>query len=139
MIAQAASHAGSILRRERDSRLRVAAQHEQVRQVRARKQQRRGVRHEDCAVEERALVEAAVARRVHEHRREEHHRRVQIEHGGHRRDEREQADEQAARAEPRAGEAGSGCLEQAVVGRHGSDQEQSDDEHESGPDLVRRS
>jgi hypothetical protein len=34
---------------------------------------------------------------------------------------------------------GSGCLEQAVVGSDGSDQEQPDYEHERGPDLVRRS
>ena len=64
VIAQAVSHAGSILAANELPRLRVAAQHEQVGEVRARKQQRRGVCHEDCAVEERALVEVRVARGV---------------------------------------------------------------------------
>ena len=53
---------------------------------------------------------------------------VEIEHGGHGGDEREQADKQAVGPEPGVGEAGSRCLEQPVVGGYGSDQEQSHDE-----------
>ena len=80
---------------------RVVSEHEQVGQVRAGQQERGGVGHEDRAVEERSLVKLAPARGVHQHRRQEHDRGVQVEHRGHDGDEGEQRHKKRAWPERR--------------------------------------
>ena len=78
-------HAGE----ERQPRNVLVMQHDQVRQVRPRQEERRRVRHEDGAVEERRLVDPAVPREMQQHRRQEEDGRVEVEHRRHERDEPE--------------------------------------------------
>jgi hypothetical protein len=110
------------VQREHGSVARVGPEHEQVGEVRAREQQRGGVGHEDRAVEERAFVEIAMARGVHEHRSQEDDGRVEVEQGRHGCDEREQHEEQAAAAESRKRQPRSGRFEQPVRGGRGADE-----------------
>ena len=71
----------------------LARQHDQVGEVRARQEQRRGVRDEDGAVEKWFLVEAAMSRSVNENRRQEDHCRVEVEYRGDAGLEEQQDDE----------------------------------------------
>jgi hypothetical protein len=110
---------------------------ELVGEVRARQQQRGCVRHEDRAVQERALVQPATPGRVDEHRREEHDGRVEVQHRRHRRDEREQRDEERTRRQRRRRDPSARRLEQAVARRDRADQKQPGDEDERRPRLPR--
>jgi hypothetical protein len=112
--------------------------HEQVREVRAGKQQRGCIGHEDRAVQERPLVEVAPPRGVHEYGRQEDDGGVQVEDGRDGRDEPEQAEEQAAPAQTCRCQPRSERLEESVVGGDGADQQQTCDQHERGPHLLDR-
>ncbi|HXY81891.1 MAG TPA: hypothetical protein VEH55_11025 [Gaiellaceae bacterium] len=115
---------------------RVGLEHEEVREVRPRKQHRRGVRHEHRAVHERPLVEPPAAGRVHEHRCEKDDGSVEIEHGRHTRDEREEHEQEAARRQRGPSEVGTDRLELPVGVDDGAGQQQARDEREGGPGLA---
>jgi hypothetical protein len=67
---------------------------------------------------------------------EEDDRRIEIENRGHRGDETEQRQQQAACAETCVGQSGPERLEQAVGASHGADEQQPGDEHERWPRLA---
>jgi len=72
---------------------------------------------------------------VHEHRRQEHHRGVQVEHCRHDGNEAEQRDQERLWSQRRPREARTDGLEQPVVRGDGADQQQAGDEHEGWPGL----
>jgi hypothetical protein len=71
-----------------------------------------------------------------QHRGQEHHRRVEVEHCSHQCDECERDDEQASRWERRTSNALAERFEQPVVVRRMADEQQSDHEHERRPRLA---
>jgi hypothetical protein len=85
---------------------------------------------------ERPLVQPAAPGRVHEHRREEDDRRIEVENRGHRGHETEQRQQQASCAEACVGQPGPERLEQPVGGSHGADEQQPGDKHERWPRLA---
>ncbi len=73
-----------------------------------------------------------------EHRRQEHDRGVEVQHGGHECDEGEEDQQQRPWPEPDRGDAPARRREQAVVVGDGADQEQPGDEREWRPRLRSR-
>jgi hypothetical protein len=122
--------------REGDAALRVGAEDEQVGQVGAGEEEQGRVGHEHRAVQERPLVQPAPPRCVHEHRRQEDDRRIEVEHRGHRRHETEKRQQQTACAEACVGKPGPERLEQAVGGSHGADEQQPGNKYERWPRLA---
>src|SRR5689334_15826306 len=70
------------------------------------------------------------------HRRQEEHRRVEVEDRGHKRDERERDDEERVRADRDAGELRARRRKQPVGFRDHADEEQARDERERRPHLA---
>ena len=111
---------------------------EEVGQIRPWQQERGGVRHEHGSVEERPLVEAAPARNMDEHGREEDHGGVEVEHRGHAGDERQQREQEDARREGSPRQAAADRLEDPVGVDGSADQQQAGDEYEGRPCLLGR-
>ena len=127
------------LRRERGARpAAVGVEDEQVGEVRAGQEERRGVGHEDAAEEERLDRDAAAAGGEDQHRGEEDDRGVEVEDGGddgveeeRRGEQREGAARQRLQPRPTPGE------EPVAVGDQ-ADHQQPRDEDEGRPGLVER-
>ena len=115
-----------------------SGEHEQVRQVRSRQEQRGGVGHEDAAVEKRAGLDATPASDLDQHWREEHDRGVEVEHRGDQGDQRE-ARKQQCRGRARQALETCGCsIEQTIAPSHEPNQQQPGNEHKRRPCLRER-
>ena len=114
------------------------AEHDQVREIRARKEQRPGVGEEQAGVEERSLPLTAAAGGVDDDGREEGDRRVEVQQGGDRDDEHSGPRVEQDAVGGKAGEGVAAGGEQAVPVGHETDQEQPGDEHEGRPVLGGR-
>src|SRR5205085_2913454 len=126
---------GPQARRERRPGHVVVREHDDVREIRAGEEERRGVGHEHRAVEKRLLAQAAVPRRVQEHGREEDDRRVEVQDGGDdRRDEQERGEERSPAA-GRAGRERPELAEQPLPRRRCADEQEAGDERERRPRL----
>ena len=123
--------------REGRPRERLVREHDQVRQVRARQQQRGAVRHEQRAVEERPLVALTLSGRVQDDRRDEDDGGVQVQDSGHDGVQRQQRGEQDDRAAADPLDARSERGEQPVRLDDGADHQQAGDEYERRPRLAR--
>jgi hypothetical protein len=110
-------------RSERPSGHMLVREHDQVREVRPGEEERRGVRHEHRAVEERPLAEEPPPRRVEEDGRHEDHRGVEVQHDRDGRVEQQQPAEQNDRPARRAGNPRARRLEDAVGRRRGADEQ----------------
>jgi hypothetical protein len=115
----------------------LVREHDQVRQVRARQQERRGVRREDRAVEKGLFAVAPPPRGMDEHGRQEDDGRVEVEDRRHDRVERDQREQQRRTAAGQSSQSAPDALEDGVVGRDGADREQPGDEDECRPRLRR--
>jgi hypothetical protein len=113
----------------------LVREHDQVREVRPGEEERRGVRHEHRAVEERPLAEEPPPRRVEEDGRHEDHRGVEVQHDRDGRVEQQQPAEQNDRPARRAGNPRARRLEDAVGRGRGADEQQARDECERRPRL----
>ena len=114
---------------------RLMGEDDQIRQVRAGEEERRAVRDEERAIEERALVALTPARRVEDDRRHEDGSGVEIEHRCDDRLEPEHAGEERDGAARQTLEARTDSSEQTVSLDDGADQQQTRDEHERRPRL----
>jgi hypothetical protein len=110
-------------------------EHEQVRQVGARQEQRRGVGHEHAAVEERLVVDPPPASQAHQDRRQEHHGAVQRQGDGDDGDQHHGEEEQRAGADPQPRHPiGDGGEQSVPVGGH-PDQQEPRHQREGRPRL----
>jgi hypothetical protein len=108
-------------------------EHQQVRQVAARQQQRRRVGEEDTTVQQAFLACAPPAGGTDQHRREERHRRVEVEDNGHAGDQAHGHDVQHRLPARKAVEKSPRGLERPVFVGDGPDEEQAGDEDERRP------
>ncbi len=124
--------------RERDAADGIVCEHDQVREVRARQQERGRVRHEDRAVEKGVVAEAAAARRMEQDGRHEDDGRIEIQHGRDRGLDREQSREQRDGPAGRARDCRACGFEEILPRRRRADQQQPGDEREGRPGLRER-
>jgi hypothetical protein len=105
-------------------------ENDQVREVRAREEERPRVGEQEAPVEQWRLAPTSIPGGVDEHRGEKGHRRVEVQHSGDRADHDGRAQEQGAAVRGYPGELLAGGSEKTVVFGHQADEDESADQHE---------
>ena len=108
----------------------VVTEDDQVRQVRAGQKQRPSIGKEQTAIKKRRFAPAPAPGGVDEHRGEEGHRGVQVQHGRDDSDHDRGSDKKRRAAAGDAGELVPGSSKQAVIVDDQADEQKPGHEHE---------